>query len=165
MRERRSGCIINVTSIAGRIASSPFAPYAASKFALEALCECLAQEVKPFNVRVAMVEPGIIDTPMARHISGARGPSHYSHQRRMAALFAAALKTPAPPSLVAAKVLEIAGSGTWQLRHPVGPDASPALDRRLKMSDEEWVDFGALDDDAWYEQVNADFGMDVRTGT
>jgi hypothetical protein len=30
------------------------------------------------------------------------------------------------------------------------------------MSDEAWVDFGALDDDAWYERVRADFGMDVR---
>jgi len=39
MRERRSGCIINVASISGRIANSPFAPYTASKFALEALSE------------------------------------------------------------------------------------------------------------------------------
>src|SRR5262249_42311476 len=68
MRRRRSGCIINVASIAGRIASSPFAPYTASKFALEALSEVLAQEVKPFNIRVAVIEPGIIDTPMARRI-------------------------------------------------------------------------------------------------
>src|SRR2546426_9763464 len=68
MRKRRSGCIINVASVAGRIANSPMAPYAASKFALEALSESLAQEAKPFNVRVAIVEPGIIDTPMARRI-------------------------------------------------------------------------------------------------
>ena len=74
MRERGSGCIINVGSIAGRIAVSPQAPYTASKFALEALSECLAQEVKPFNIRVAIVEPGIIDTPMARHISIAQAP-------------------------------------------------------------------------------------------
>jgi NAD(P)-dependent dehydrogenase (short-subunit alcohol dehydrogenase family) len=165
MRQRRSGCIINVTSIAGRIASSPFGPYAASKFALEALCECLAQEVKPFNIRVAIVEPGIIDTPMARHISIAQGPSHYPHQRRMAALFTASLKNPPPPSLVAEKVLEIAVGGTWQLRHLVGPDAAPFLGWRQKMSDEAWVDFGALDDDAWYARVKADFGMDARPRT
>src|SRR5207249_1051659 len=55
MRKRRSGCIINVASVAGRIANSPTAPNTASKFALEALSESLAQEVKPFNVRVAIV--------------------------------------------------------------------------------------------------------------
>ena len=50
MRQRRSGCIINVASVAGHIASAPMAAYAASKFALEALSECLAQEVKAFNL-------------------------------------------------------------------------------------------------------------------
>jgi len=68
MRQRKSGCIINVTSVAGRIASSPLAPYTASKFALEALSEALAQEMKTFNVRVVVVEPGIIETPMARRL-------------------------------------------------------------------------------------------------
>src|SRR5882672_3328140 len=61
MRQQQSGCIINVTSVAGRIACSPLTPYCASKFALEALSEALAQEVRPFKVRVAVVQPGIID--------------------------------------------------------------------------------------------------------
>jgi NAD(P)-dependent dehydrogenase (short-subunit alcohol dehydrogenase family) len=69
MREQRNGCIVNVASVSGRVAASPFAPYTASKFALEALSEVLAQEVKPFNVRVAIVEPGIIDTPMAQRVT------------------------------------------------------------------------------------------------
>jgi len=162
MRERRSGCIINVGSIAGRIAVSPQAPYTASKFALEALSECLAQEVKSFNIRVALVEPGIIDTPMARNISVAQGPSPYPQQRRMAALFVASLENPAPPSLVADRILEVAVSGTLQFRHVVGPDAAPFLAWRQAMSDEAWVDFGALSDEAWYDRVKADFGLDAR---
>ena len=164
MRQRRSGCIINVASIAGRFANSPFAPYTASKFALEALSESLAQEVKPFNIRVAIVEPGIIDTPMSRHVGVAQAPSPYPHQRRNAALFTAALKNPTPPSVVAEKVLEIAVNGTWQLRHMVGPDAAPFLGWRQAMSDEEWVDWGALDDNAWYDRVKTDFGIDARPG-
>lgn len=162
MRERRNGCIINVASVAGRIACSPMAPYTASKFALEALSESLAQELKPFNVRVAVVQPGIIDTAMARRIETQHPPSPYPQQRRFAGMFTASLKNPAPPSLVGEKVLEIVDSGTWQLRHPVGPDAVPFLAWRNAMSDEEWVDWGALADDDWYRRVEADFGLDAR---
>ena len=162
MRARRSGCIINIASVAGHIAMSPMASYAASKYALEALSECLAQEAKPHNIRVAIIEPGIIDTAMSRHIGTADGPAPHPHQIRNAALFATALTNPAPPSVVAEKVLEIATTPTWQLRHPVGPDAAPFLGWRSQMSDEAWVDFGALDDDAWYDRVKLDFGLDAR---
>jgi NAD(P)-dependent dehydrogenase (short-subunit alcohol dehydrogenase family) len=163
MRQRKSGCIINVTSVAGRIASSPLAPYTASKFALEALSEALAQEMKTFNVRVAVVEPGIIETPMARRLEEATDSSpNYSQQRRFAHLFAAALKNPAPPSLVAEKILQIIESGTWQLRHPVGPDAAPFLDWRKSMTDEEWVDLHAADDETWYRRMERDFGLAIR---
>ena len=162
MRERRSGCIINISSVAGRIALAPMAPYNATKFALEALSESFAQEVKPFNIRVAVVQPGIISTPMAKEIADGQSHSPYPQSQRVSALFAAALQTPRPPSLVGDKVLEIVESGTWQLRHPVGPDAAPFLGWRQSMNDEEWVGWGALDDDAWYERVKADFGLDAR---
>src|SRR6185369_12362157 len=65
MRQRGSGCIINVTSIAGRIALGASSAYAASKFALEGFTESLAQEVRGHGIKVALVEPGIIDTAMA----------------------------------------------------------------------------------------------------
>ena len=156
MRENRNGCIINVTSIAGKIANTPLGPYSASKFALEAVSEALAQEVKPFNVRVAIVEPGIIDTAMARDIS-AGGTSIYPQVNRFGGIFEASLKTPTPPTLVADKILEIADSGTWQLRHPVGPDAEPMLGWRAKMNDEEWVNFHAASDEEWYKAVGLDF--------
>ena len=162
MRQRRSGTIINISSVAGHIANTPLASYAASKFALEALSEALAQEVKQFGIHVAIVEPGIIDTPMARRISTSVAPSPYLGQQRFAALFVAVLTAPVLPSLVADKVLEIVGSGTWQLRHPVGPDAEPFLAWRKGMTDEQWVDWGAMSDDDWYAAVQADFGIDAR---
>jgi NAD(P)-dependent dehydrogenase (short-subunit alcohol dehydrogenase family) len=162
MRQRRSGCIINVSSVAGRITCSPLSSYTASKWALEALSEALAGELKTFNVRVAIVEPGIIDTAMARRISALASHSPYPQQPRFAALFQASLKTPAAPSLVAQKILEITVSGTWQLRHPVGPDAVPFLQWRNQMSDEEWVDLFASDDETWYSRIERDFAMNTR---
>jgi len=143
MRENKSGCIINVTSVAGKLVRSPLAAYAASKFALEALSEGLAQEMKPFGVRVALVEPGIIDTPMARAI-GNPPPSLYPQGKNLAELFQESLKDPTPPSVVASVIKHIIESGTWKLRHPAGPGAEPSLSRRAAMSDEEWIDFVAL---------------------
>ncbi|MEP7067430.1 MAG: SDR family oxidoreductase [Gemmatimonadota bacterium] len=162
MRQRKSGCIINVTSVAGRIALAPMAPYAASKYALEALSECLAQEVKSFNIRVAIVEPGIIDTAMSRNLSANEIGSPYAQKRRMAALFTASLKNPAPPTLVAEQILAVATNGSWQMRHLVGPDAAPFVAWRNSMTDESWADFGALDDDGWSARIKQDFGMDAR---
>src|SRR5918993_413555 len=57
MRERRSGTIINVTSVAGKVYANFHGGYCASKAAVEALSESLAQELAPFNVKVAIVEP------------------------------------------------------------------------------------------------------------
>ncbi len=162
MRQRKSGCIINISSIAGKIANSPSGCYAASKFALEAISEALAQEMISFNVRVAIVEPGIIDTAMARRIKEPTGPEVYPQQRRFADLFAASLKNPAQPSVVAEKVLEIIDSGTLQLRHPVGPDSEPLLAWRSSMTDEEWVALFGASDDVWYERLEHDFGMEIR---
>jgi NAD(P)-dependent dehydrogenase (short-subunit alcohol dehydrogenase family) len=162
MRQRKSGCIINVASVSGHIASSPLAPYSASKFALEALSEALAQEMKMFTVRVAIVEPGIIETPMSQSIGEPTDASHYPQQRRFAHLFAASLKNPAPPSLVAEKILAIIQSGTSKLRHPVGPDAEPLLAWRKSMTDEEWTNLHGADDDTWYELMERSLGMTIR---
>ena len=163
MRQRQSGCIINITSVAGKIACSPLTPYAATKFALEALSEGLAQEVKPFNIRVAIVEPGIIDTQMARNIENAPTDAAYPQVRRFGHMFEASLDNPTPPALVAEKIREIIESGTFKLRHPVGPDAEAFLAWRASLNDEQWVEWGALPDDAWYERVANDFGLDARS--
>jgi NAD(P)-dependent dehydrogenase (short-subunit alcohol dehydrogenase family) len=162
MRQRRSGCIINVSSVAGRICSPPLTSYCATKWALEALSEGLAGEMKTFNVRVAIVEPGIIDTAMARRIGDEPTASPYRQRARFASLFQASLQNPAPPSLVGQKILEIVESGTWQLRHPVGPDAAPFLQWRRQMTDEQWVDLNGSDDETWYRNLQRDFGLDAR---
>jgi NAD(P)-dependent dehydrogenase (short-subunit alcohol dehydrogenase family) len=161
MRRERKGCIINVTSVAGKIATSPLGAYAASKFALEAVSDALAMEVKPFNIRVGIVEPGIINTDMARDISYG-GNSIYPQVNRFGGLFVASLKTPTSATLVADKILEIAESETWILRHPVGPDAKPYLNWRASMTDEQWVNRNAVSDEEWYNATERDFGLNAR---
>jgi len=166
MRERRGGCIVNISSVAGRIAGAPLTPYMASKWALEALSEGLAGELKTFNVRVAIVEPGIIDTAMARRIGVPGEVSPYRQTERFANLFATSIEqNPVPPTIVAQKILEIVESGTWQVRHPVGPDAAPFVGWRNSMTDEQWADLNASDDDTWYERILHDFGLDTRPKT
>jgi NAD(P)-dependent dehydrogenase (short-subunit alcohol dehydrogenase family) len=161
MRRERKGCIINIASVSGRIATSPLGAYAASKYALEAISEALAMEVKPFNIRVGIVEPGIINTDMARDISYG-GNSIYPHVNRFGGLFVASLKAPTPSTLVADKILEIAERETWILRHPVGPDAKPFLDWRASMTDEEWIDRSAVNDEEWFGTIERDFGLNAR---
>lgn len=161
MRERGSGCIINISSVAGRISSSPLGAYSASKFAVEAISEALAGELKPFGIRVAIVQPGIQDTRMARDIRTGEA-SAYRQPARFAGLFRAALEHPVPPSVTAEIVREIVESGTWQLRHTSGPDAAPFVQWRAAMSDEEWVAWNALDDEAWYAAVEQTFGLNAR---
>jgi NAD(P)-dependent dehydrogenase (short-subunit alcohol dehydrogenase family) len=163
MRTQRRGRIINVTSVAGQIALAASAAYTASKFALEALSEVLAQEVKAFNIRVAIVEPGVIQTPILDKMRDVPAETQYPHEQRLQALFAASLKQPVSPAVVGEQIRHIIESESWQLRYPVGPDAAPFLEWRARLSDEAWVDYHATrDDEAWYQRIERDFGLDAR---
>ena len=62
MRKQKSGRIINISSIAGKMVTPVNGSYAASKFALEALSDALRWELNPFNIQVILIEPGAIKT-------------------------------------------------------------------------------------------------------
>ncbi len=62
MRERKTGTIVQITSVGGVITAPGFGPYCAAKHALEAVSEALAAEVAPFGMRVLIVEPGAFRT-------------------------------------------------------------------------------------------------------
>jgi NAD(P)-dependent dehydrogenase (short-subunit alcohol dehydrogenase family) len=163
MRERRSGHIINVSSVQGRISIPSYAAYAASKWALEAASEALAQEAKSFGIKVSIVEPGIIATPVWDKRREVPANTHYRQERRIHALVNALLKQPVTPVVVADKIVEIVQSKTWKLRHTVGPDAEPTLQYRASMTDEQWVDLQSVESDQeWLANVKRDFGVDVE---
>lgn len=165
MRTRGSGCIVNITSIAGRIAFGATSAYNASKFALEAFTECLAQEVKGHGIRVALVEPGIIDTPMATtNLPQYDEGTIYPHGRRMHAFFTNPEKGDASPALVGEMIRYVIESDDPRLRFPVGPDAHPFLGWRSSVSDEDWVGMGGLEHDAdYFQRVFTDTGVDLRS--
>ncbi len=165
MRTRGSGCIINITSVAGRIAFGGTSAYNASKFALEAFTECLGQEVKAHGIRVALVEPGIIDTPMATtNLPQYDEKSIYPHGRRVQAFFTNPEKGEASPALVGEKIRYIIESNDPRLRFPVGPDAHLFLGWRSALSDEDWVGMGGLEYDGdYFQRVFTDTGVDLRS--
>lgn len=165
MRERGSGCIINVSSIAGRIAFGGTSGYNASKFALEGFSESLAQEVSGFGIRVALVEPGIIDTPMATtQLPQFDKNTIYPHGRRMHAIFNNPAKPEASANLVGEMLRYVVESGDPRLRFPVGPDALPFMGWRAAVSDEDWVGLGGSKRDAdYYQRMFMDTGVDLRS--
>ena len=167
MRERSAGHIVNVTSLAGRVAIAGHGAYAASKFAAEALTEILAAETKPFGIRITLIEPGVIVTPIFE--KGMQNPENpdtpYVGGRRLGEFFVSALMgTPGTPDMVAETIWQAITTDAPELRHLVGDDAIRMAGRRLELTDEEWIDGQSDPDDdrhrAWISdmsgvQVNA----------
>ena len=71
MRSRRDGHIVNVSSTAGRIANPNAAAYSATKFGVVAFSEALRREVYADNIRVSVIEPGVVQTELRDHIGHA----------------------------------------------------------------------------------------------
>ncbi|RDS84784.1 SDR family NAD(P)-dependent oxidoreductase [Dyella monticola] len=68
MRARRDGHIVNISSVAGRVANPNSGAYAATKFGVVAFSESLRREVYKDNIRVSVIEPGLVDTELRDHI-------------------------------------------------------------------------------------------------
>lgn len=71
MRTRREGHIVNISSVAGRVANPNSAAYAATKFGVVGFSESLRREVYQDNIRVSVIEPGLVDTELRDHIGHA----------------------------------------------------------------------------------------------
>ncbi len=162
MREQRSGCIVNLSSIAGRMGLAGHGCYAVSKFAVEGLSEVLAQELAGFGIRVAVVEPGVIATPIFQKAPPSPAATKYPHRARLQAFFKASLENPVPPSAVGDLIRDIIESDRGAIQYPAGPDAEPLVAWRESKSGKEWAEIGALDDDSWAAEIHAALGLDVK---
>ena len=144
MRERTSGTIVNVSSVAGRIVSAGHGVYSASKYALEALSEAVAIETRRLGIRVIVIEPGFISTPILDKIGDVEiGDGPYAvHLRRMQALYKNARSGAEPPSVVAEVIAHALDDPSPRFRYFAGEGAPSVIDARARMTDEEWIDMG-----------------------
>ena len=164
MRQRNSGCIVNVSSVVGRFAALGQAPYVASKWALEAMSEALAQEIAPFGIRVAIVEPGITKSAIfAKNIDAPNSTGVYdAHYRRLFQFYAAGMAQSTQPTEVAEVILHAIQTASPQLRYPVSWGAVEMLTKRPNVSDADWVALGAIIEDSDYiAEFKRLFGVDI----
>ena len=158
MRERQTGCIVNITSAVGLQATPNQIAYSASKWALECLGEALAHEVYRFGVRVVNVEPGVIMTNIfensAEQTRYDKASPYQPIMRRNGKVFSAGFKRAVPPERVAEAILAAVTAEEYQLRWPVGPDAEGFMAARNNVPSEAWVKMG---DDLSDEEYNSKF--------
>jgi NAD(P)-dependent dehydrogenase (short-subunit alcohol dehydrogenase family) len=166
MRERGSGCVVNITSVAGRIGAVAQAPYTASKWALEGLSEQLAHEVAPFGVRVAIIEPGVTKSAIfAKNVDVPTTDAYEAQYRRMFQMYAAGIPQATDPLEVAKLVHHAFTTDDPRLRYSCSWGGPGIVDGRRVLSDEDWVEMGRPEDDAeYYERFEAAFGVSIAPG-
>jgi NAD(P)-dependent dehydrogenase (short-subunit alcohol dehydrogenase family) len=165
MRERRSGAIVNITSIAGRVAAIGQSPYVTSKWAFEGLSEGLAQELAPFGIRVVIVEPGVTKSAIfAKNIDAPNQSGAYdAAYRRMFQFYAAGIPAATDPLEVARVVEHALTTDQPKLRYPVSWGGEELVEGRERMTDEEWVALGAHEHDTdYYDDFERRFNLALR---
>lgn len=142
MRRQRSGTIINITSMGGKIHTPLGAWYHGTKFALEGISDCLRMEVEPFGINVVVVEPGGIKTEWAGIAADklwkVSGKSAYALQAgAMAKLMIneANGNRQSPPQLIADTIAKAVNARRPKTRYAVGFGAKPMIFMRRLLSD------------------------------
>jgi len=146
MRNQRSGKIVNISSMGGRIAIPLDSAYHGTKFAIEGISESLQYEVEQFGIRVILIEPGAIKSNFFNNLKMAsnaqRQDSPYSQMmQKLSGGFSSVLEKAPPPTEVAKVILKAVTSEEPELRYTVGEDASAMIQAKRTMSD---LEFGKL---------------------
>ena len=151
MRKQRSGKIVNITSMGGRIAIPLDSIYHATKFALEGLSESIRYELEPFGIKIILIEPGAVGTSfwknwrMAMKASSSSDNNYNSPYKQiennMFESFKKMEQNAIHPSEVAKVILQAVISDNPDFRYVVGKDAAAILETRRSMSDREFQNF------------------------
>ncbi|KSU76683.1 NADP-dependent 3-hydroxy acid dehydrogenase YdfG [Pseudarthrobacter enclensis] len=145
MRSRRSGTIVNISSMGGKIYTPLGGWYHGTKFALEALSDCLRLEVKPFGIDVVVIEPGGIATEWggiaADLLLKTSGQGPYAAQ---AQAMAKSLKAEtsanrnSPPSVIADAIAKAVTASKPKTRYALGFGARPLIAARRLLGDRQF---------------------------
>lgn len=134
MRDQRSGTIVNITSMGGKIYTPLGAWYHATKHALEALSDCLRMELKPFGIDVVVIEPGGIRTEWpgiaAEKVRAVSGTGPYAPQGNALADSIASESTrrrSSPPELIAKTIGKAVTARRPKTRYAAGYGAKPMI--------------------------------------
>ena len=140
MRERRSGTIVNISSLGGQSTAPGFGAYCATKFALEAMSEALAAEVKPLGIGVLIVEPGSFRTAFAGHaLRSMPAIEAYAASVGPTRAFADGMHgtQAGDPTKAAKAIADVVGRADMPLRLPLGADAIAAIKTHLQTVGDE----------------------------
>ncbi len=125
MRERRSGLIVNISSLGGRLGVPFQGLYSAAKSAVEGMSEALRMEVRPFGIRVVLIEPGGIRTQFASHrrrtARSLSNPAYLERCNKAIEVFEAGEREGVSPDRVAHLLRRVIETRSPRLRYTVGP--------------------------------------------
>ena len=147
MRQQKSGHIIQVSSIAGRVGLPAQPIYSASKWALEGLSENLAHDLSSFGVKVSIIEPGVTRTAiLGKNNTVPQNDDFENIYARMLDMYMQGIEANIRPEIVSETILQCVESSSKQLRWPVAWGAEAMINARHdgSVSDEEWVKIGSL---------------------
>lgn len=146
MRNQKSGIIVNVSSVAGKVGFPATPAYISTKFALEGLSESLRYELEQFGIKVIIVEPGAVRTDftsnmkLAKKAADAKSPYSELTQKISTGL-KLLLEHGTPPEEVAKVILKAVTSENPEPRYLAGNDAAMVMEARKNMSDIEFEKF------------------------
>jgi NAD(P)-dependent dehydrogenase (short-subunit alcohol dehydrogenase family) len=133
MRERRSGAIVQMSSMGGQLSFAGFSAYSGTKFALEGMSEALADEVRPLGIKVLIVEPGAFRTGLFGSTTDSEQITDYSATvgttRQM--IQDNNGRQPGDPAKAAAAIIAAVDAPETPLRLPLGDDAVDAISDHL----------------------------------
>lgn len=139
MRPQRSGTIVQISSVGGKITFPLYAPYHGTKWAVEGFSESLHYELEQFNINVKIVEPGIIKTDFAgrslEFVTSDSVRDYDSYVNTFTKAAQAAVKDAVDPSVVAKAIYTACTDGKKKMRYPVGKPAPAMIKLRKLVSD------------------------------